>query len=113
MFSSASVISTSSTVSTVTDVTSLLFTCDVVAVAYFFLAVKVVLADEKVIVEHKQDICGTGWSIISSSVSLSLMDKLLFLFWEANPTLAEEGACGLASGVEDAGEGSFLLACQE
>ena len=112
MFSSASVISTSSTVSTVTDVTSLLFTCDVVAVAHFFLAVKVVLADEKVIVEHKQDICGTGWSIISSSVSLSLMDKLLFLFWEANPSLAE-GACGLASGVEDAGEGSFLLACQE
>jgi hypothetical protein len=99
MFSSASVISTSSTVS------------HVVAVARFFLAVKDVLADEKVIVGRKQDIHGTGWSIISSSVSLSLMDELLRLFWEA--TLTEEGACGLASGVEDAGGGSFLSACRE
>ena len=101
MFSSASVISTSSTVS------------HVVAVARFFLAVKEVHADEKVIVGRKQDIRGTGWSVISSSVSLSLMDELLRLFWEANPTLAEEGACGLASGVEDAGGGSFLSACRE
>jgi hypothetical protein len=113
MFSLASIISMSSTVSTVTDVTNLLFTCDIVAIAHFFLAVKDVLADEKVIIGCKQDICGTDWSIISSSVLLSLMDELLCLFWEANPMLTEEGACGLASGVEDAGGGLFLSACQE
>ena len=104
MFSSASIISMSSTVSTVTNVTSLLFACDIVAVACLFLAVKDVLADEKVIIECKQDIHGTGWSIILSSVSLSLMDKLLHLFWEANPMLTEEGHSCWLVGSENPGQ---------
>ena len=104
--------STSSTVSTVADVACLLFACDVVAVARFFFAVTNILADEQVIVGHKQNIRGTNWSTISSSVSLLLMDELLRLFWGANPTLTEEGACRLASSVEDAGA-SFWSACRE
>ena len=111
-FSSAPVMSTSSTVSSVTDVACLLFACNIVAIARFFFAVKNVLADEKVVVGHKQDICRTGWSTVSSSVLSLLTDKWLRLFWGTNPTLTEEGARGLASGVEDAGA-LFWLACRE
>jgi hypothetical protein len=41
------------------------------------------------------------------------MDETLRLFCGVKPALAEEGACGLAPAVEDAGRGSFLSACRE